>query len=273
MNMKSIIRDTLFAFLICIGSMQMVFAQDTIGYIPPGTSIVHNIFDLGISEPIKDTLAFLDIDGDGTQDIQIWLHIGNPKIDDPLAASFIILNNSFSFCTSINQMYRTYLYNLGDTICASGQQWGTAIYYTVACYPALGCIMDSITDQYLAFKKIATDEIGWMRVSAFIRYYPGPNSVSFTISELLALYEGTGINTVTNTFDFEVLPNPTMDGQIFIQCNERIDAIDLFNAQGQILKTYQGDLHDLILPETPGLYFIKIRNEKNQFSIRKIIRL
>jgi hypothetical protein len=109
--MKNLILKTFFSLLVIIlyGSEQTLYCQVTAGSVPTGTSIINNIVDLNIVEDEHDTTTFLDIDGDGTQDIRIWFLKGYPPGDGSNFVSFYTFNNSFSFCINSGQPGKNYI--------------------------------------------------------------------------------------------------------------------------------------------------------------------
>jgi hypothetical protein len=73
-----------------------------------------------------------------------------------------------------------------------------------------------------------------------------------------------------STFNFQVFPNPVVHNQqLNIQCEEKINAIFIYNYQGEII--YQGrETTPLNIQLKQGVYFIKIETDKG-VSIKKII--
>jgi len=275
--MKNLITKAIYLLLVLNlnGSIQPIFSQVIAGSVPNGTSIIQNVVDLSIIEDEKDTTTYLDIDGDGSQDIKIWFLKGYPPTDASNFVSLYVLNNSFSFCINSGQPGKTSLYELGDTLCTTGHEWGVDSFYIIGCYGGWTCTGDtsSINDKYLAYKKNASGEIGWIRVSMSLYSGIEPRTITFKITELLALYLGTGINNLKDQIEFNVIPNPTLDGRFEIRCSEIFSKIEVFNAAGQLLKSYPANIHDLKLAESKGLYIVRIKDEKGLSGSQKIIRL
>jgi hypothetical protein len=256
------------------GSVQL-FGQVTAGSVPNGTSIIQNIVDLNIIEDDTDTTTYLDIDGDGSQDIKIWFFKGYPPSDGSNFVSLYVLNNSFSFCTNSGHPGKTSLYELGDTLCTIGHEWGVDSFYIIGCYGGWTCTGDtsSINDKYIAYRKNASGEIGWLRVSMSLYSGTEPRTITFKITELLGLYLGAGINNLKDQITFNLIPNPSLDGRFEIRCSERLSKIEVFNSEGQLLKSYPANSNDLTLPESKGLYVVRIIDENGLNGSRQIIRL
>jgi hypothetical protein len=275
--MKIWIIKTFFSllFLISSESGQLLFSQVTAGSVPTGASIINNVVDLNIIENEHDTTTYLDIDADGTQDIRIWFLKGYPPYDAPNLVAFYILNNSLSLCINSGLSGKTSLYELGDTLCTTGHEWGVDSFYIVGCYGGWTCTGDttSINNKFIAYRKTITGEIGWIRVSMSLYSGVEPRTITFNINELLVLYLESGIIDLKDQITFDLAPNPTLDGRFEIQCSQGFSSIELFNSEGQLIKIFSMDGSDLYLPESKGLYLVKIRNEKGMYGSRKIIRL
>ena len=267
--------SSLHLFLL-LGPGFSLFGQVTVGSIPSGTSVISNIIDLRIADLVLDTTAFLDIDEDGNQDIAIWLHTGAPFIDDPRLVIFYMLNDSFSICTdTAHENKYTHLYELGDTICTPGQEWGVLNFYTVGCNGGWGCHngVTYITNKYLAYRNNATGDIGWMKISSSLFSGVTPDSITFTIFELLTYSTETGLDQGPESFEFDIYPNPIAGDRGYIHCSEKITEMALFTVQGQLLQTYTGDFNDIRIPDFQGLYILRVRNEKGNYAIEKFMKL
>jgi Secretion system C-terminal sorting domain len=70
-----------------------------------------------------------------------------------------------------------------------------------------------------------------------------------------------------------VIPNPSVDGRFEIHSNEIITDIEIFNSAGQRIKSGLKNSRDLSLPESKGLYIVRIKNDKGLSGIRRVIRL
>jgi hypothetical protein len=73
-----------------------------------------------------------------------------------------------------------------------------------------------------------------------------------------------------SAFNFQVFPNPVAHNQqLNIQCEEKINAIFIYNCQGEII--YQGrETTPLNIQLKQGVYFLKIETDKGT-AIKKII--
>jgi hypothetical protein len=100
-----------------------------------------------------------------------------------------------------------------------------------------------------------------------------PKTITFKITELLGLYLWAGINNLKDQITFNLIPNPSLDGRFEIRCSERLSKIEVFNSEGQLLKSYPANVNDLTLPESKGLYVVRIIDENGLNGSRQIIRL
>ncbi|MGB3078862.1 MAG: T9SS type A sorting domain-containing protein, partial [Saprospiraceae bacterium] len=193
----------------------------------------------------------------------------------PNTVAFFVLNHSFSFCTDTGLPGRPSYYEFGDTLCATGHEWGVDSLYTIGCFGGWNCTYDtaSINNKYIAYRKTSTGEIGWINVSMSLYSGNEPRTITFKINELLALYLPNDIDNVENDLVFDVIPNPTIDGRFKIISDEIITGIEIFNSVGQRIKSVSENDMDVSLPESKGLYIVRIRNEKGLSGSRRVVRL
>jgi hypothetical protein len=265
---------SLVVIMLCCATPSL-FSQVTAGSVPAGTSILYNVVDLNIDEVDEDNIAYFDIDGDGSQDIQIWFVNGNLEVDGAHLVTFFAIDNSFSFCINPGKPQKTTLYELGDTLCTSNHEWGVDSIYEVGCMGGWFCPLDTtyVHDKYLAYRKNATGEMGWIKVSMHLYTGSEHDTIAFKIDELLVLYVGTSTHNVKDQIDFGVSPNPTLDGIFEVRCPEKIAAIELFNSAGQHIKSYLPNEGALRLPEDKGLYIVRVKDDKGLIGIQKIVRM
>lgn len=260
--------------MLCISTYSL-FSQVTAGSVPTGTSIIYNIVDLSIDEVNEDTITYIDIDGDGFQDIKIWFMKGDLEVDGAHEVIFFTIDNLFSLCVNLGLPRKTTLYEFGDTLCTTNHEWGADSIYEVGCMGGWFCPIDtsSIRDKYLAYRKNATGEIGWIKVSMSLYSGWDNDTITFKIDELLVLYLQSGTNNVKDQIDFDVVPNPTVDGIVEVRFPGKLSIIELFTPAGQLIKSYLPNDTVLILPESKGLYILRIKDEKGMIGIQKIVRM
>ena len=256
-------------------STQSLFSQVTAGSVPTGTSILYNVVDLSIDEVNEDTTTYIDIDGDGSPDIKIWFIKGDLTVDGTHEVTFFTIDNSFSFCVSPGQPRKTILYELGDTLCNTLYEWGVDSVNNVGCMGGWFCPIDtsSVHDKYLAYRKNATGEIGWIKISMSLYSGWDQDTITFKIDELLVLYLGSSTKNVKDQVDFDAVPNPTLDGIFEVRYPEKISSIELFTPAGQLIKSYLPNDALLILPESKGLYILRVKDESGRIGIQKIVRM
>jgi len=249
--------------------------QVTAGDIPPGTSVIYSPVEFSITENEHDTTTYLDLDADGIEDVRIWFFKGNTPSDAPNMAIFFALGNTFSFCNVSDQPVRVALYSLGDTLCFNGGVWGVDSVYTAGCYGGWGCKHDEspVIDEYIAYKKISTGEVGWLKVSMSLYAQVDQIPVTFSISEMLVLALQSGVNEQSNSTNYEIVPNPTSDGYFSIKGIDEFESIDIFNASGQNISNGLNSSSQFCLPDEQGLYMVRIRDSKGLYSIQKVLRL
>jgi hypothetical protein len=268
---------TFFSLVVVILSCttKPLFSQITAGSVPPGTSIVHNIVTLSLSEVGRDTITYFDIDGDASQDIKVLFMKENPEVDGSNSVSFFTINNAFSLCINSGQPGKAAWYEFGDTLCTTNHEWGVDSLYSVGCFGGWFCPLDtsSANNKYLAYRKNATGEVGWIKISMSLYAFNDSRTITFNIDELLVPYLASGIPNEKNQIKFDMVPNPTADGIIEIRCPKKISSIELFNPAGQLIQSYLTNDTAIKLPEDKGLYIVRIKDEKGWMGIQKIVRM
>ena len=70
----------------------------------------------------------------------------------------------------------------------------------------------------------------------------------------------------------KLFPNPT-NGKVYLTSNEIIEEINVLNAVGQVIQTYQPNKNEFSweLPEKQGFYFVRIRDKIGNIETKKII--
>ena len=273
--MKASINSLLLPLSVIFLQQDCLFGQVVAGNVPPGSSISSQSVELRVIENEHDTITFLDPDGDGSNDVQILLAKGNTPSDAPNLVIFRTFGNRYSFCVEEENLTKIIHYNLGDTLCALNSEWGTDSLYIAGCYGGWNCTHDTaaVNDKFIAYKNNLTGETGWIKVSMSLYSQVDQIPVTFTISEMLVLYIGSGIYDANNTIHFDLMPNPTYDGQFVIKSEQNLSCIAIYSYYGQKLHHYKSASGEYSLPDMEGIYFICVVNAEGKTSTRKIIRL
>lgn len=274
--MKQALKLIALSFLACSFLLpNITFCQVTAGSIPPGTSVYFTPVDMSVIDNESDTITFVDLDGDGIEDIRIWLIKGNPPSDAPNMVVFFALGNTFSFCNVTEGPDHVAYYQSGDTLCWNDDIWGSDSIYTVGCFGGWNCIQDEtpVIDKYVAYRKNATNEIGWLKVSMSLYSSVDQNPVTFTISEMLVLYLGSSTENANNEFALEIFPNPSIDGRFVIRAEQQLSTIEVFNYAGQRINYTKFDEDEYSLPALQGVYLVRAINVEGNYAIRRVLRL
>lgn len=278
MNTLPTIAVYFISWLFLMLPVENLYAQVTAGSIPPGTSIIHDVVELSVTQMDHDTIAFVDIDGDGLDDVRIWLLKGFSNGDGINLLMFTSLNNAFSFCIDSGIFGIVSLFDYGEVLCGTGQHWSTDSVNTAACYGGWTCTWDtavvSVSNRYMAYRKNATDEVGWLRVSMSLHSDQDDlKPVTFTISEMLGLYLTSGTQVVGNSDNFKVVPNPSIDGKFRIESDEVLTHVEIFRSDGRRVMVFPAGGKEFILPWEKGVYIIQGVNELGQHINTMIVRL
>jgi len=277
MSMYFLIKQPLFNFTRIIIFLLPFYtfnsnAQSIAGNVYPGTSVQYpNIFiaDSTTDIPVSDSL---DLDCDNVKDLAIDLDKGNTIVDEPHTIWLRNISNTIELWRDSIYQHENMVpfYQTGDTMCNDGFQWMADSTTRFAC--GSGFCWDGIheaTDVYFAFRSISTQQIGWVKISFDLLWI---DPVTFSISEVLVLCTGNGIQENDNSPFFTVVPNPSADGKVKLFSEKKIFSIEIRNAFGQIVKSFEGEQTEIILPEKTGIYFITAMDEDGRIQSGRVYR-
>ncbi len=81
-----------------------------------------------------------------------------------------------------------------------------------------------------------------------------------------------GSTKFSQSFDLKLSPNPVKD-VLWIESTENIESIEIFNVSGKISVAIESTTRQVALNNlTPGLYMVKVTNEKGYYALRKILK-
>lgn len=266
-------RTFLLSFVLLTVLFSSSFAQINAGDIPPGASTTDPGINLSISTNMTSDSSYLDIDCDGNDDIQFMLNRANTSIDWPNTLVIHNMNGSFEICASINTSVKTNFYNLSDPIsCTGAYDWSTEATVLVGNYGTFGAVGPfSVTDQYIAYRKVGTSDIGWIKLS-FDLEDSGSTAIPVTldISEMIRLCDFSSVDETASTQNVRVTPNPS-NGWVSILSETPVENVRIFAASGT-WSTQTVENNGLIrLPDVPGIYFLQIKTHQGTIT-RRVIR-
>jgi len=271
MKKKAVKTVSIFVLYLLSIDINISSAQIIAGSVPTGTSIQYlNIMLVNsvIGSTVSDSL---DIDCDNIKDIAFDLYKGNTIVDQSNDLWYRVLNGSVEICTDTGNVNWAppLLYDAGDTMSAGLYQWNLDTEHRLACgggFCWTGYHQE--TDKYFTYRKISTQEMGWIKISFDLF----GSTVTASVSEILVLCTETGTNAIGRELLVSITPNPTTDGKIKLQCRNKITQIEIRNALGEVVKIIRGGETDITLPEESGLYIIMVIDDKGNFGTEKIWR-
>ncbi len=72
-------------------------------------------------------------------------------------------------------------------------------------------------------------------------------------------------------FELDLYPNPS-NGKLFVKSRRKVDQINVFSTNGQLIESHSGHLSQLDLPTISGMYLLELKLENGQIERRKILR-
>lgn len=269
--MKSLL--VLSGFFLSNLSFQNVYSQPIAGQIPPGSSIINPTINLKLTTHESDTTAFIDIDCDNENDLKLILEFGNNTIDIPNKVILVVLNKSIQLCTETNAPRNVKIYSIDDTLCIGDNIWNSDSIFNIGCCCApFNCksgIISMLNNKYLAYRKIRTSEIGWIKLSYDIRMQVYP---ILTINESIALCNSTEITETNKRHHFRVYPTYTTSA-LYLECDDEIDFIEVLNIIGQVVNKITGNSNEIIISQAPGIYFIRLKFKGGNYWCEKVLKI
>lgn len=259
-------------FFAILGSVSMQ-AQVIAGNVPLGGYAVNPNLNFSILNIYDDTTGTLDLNCDNIPDLEVQMIKGPTAIDGPNLIYLYVLNPAYSVCADtlpgiINQVN---YYNAGDALnCTGSLSWGNDTIFKLGDYGCLGCFGPwTITDKYFAYTD--GNQTGWLKVSFDLMDSGGPLPITFSMNEFLAYCYPNSIDENSGELNFQISPNPTVDGKINLQYKGSISEIVVYNSIGQKVDFLLSGT-ELFLPETKGVYVVKIKNSSGNYLSKSVVR-
>lgn len=271
MKKQAIHTITFFIVYLFCTCATVSFAQVIAGSVPPGTSVQNPNIMLTDSIMFTTVSDSFDVDCDNIKDIALDLRRQNTALDFPNLIMLRILSDSVEICKDTSSPYVVPLYNAGDTLCNGFYAWTADSVNRVACGGGFCWSLPpyEAIDKYIAYRKTSTQEIGWVKLSYDLAWQ---NTITAFVSEILALCTSTVTEEIASEPFFSILPNPTTNGKIKLQCKNKMTRIEIRNALGQLVKIIPESKTELTLPEETGLYIIMVTDEKGNLGAGRILR-
>lgn len=256
-------------FLCCTG-IPMTLAQMTAGSTPNGMCIINPLINLSVDVVFEEDTASFDIDGDGVNDLRIRLYKGATIVDGASSVVMYQLNSSVEICSDTGFFAMANYYNLDDTLsCAITDEWNMNFPSPLGNYGCFLCFGPSlITDSYIAFRLDSV--ITWIKISFDID--DSEAELTASISEVLTVCTVNSIGKMKHKGEFNVFPNPVSDRMISIECAESVLSVEVFNMMGQRVTIPAIADNQIELPESKGMYMVKVYGENGGYWQRKVLR-
>ncbi|MBL7891761.1 MAG: hypothetical protein JNL63_03965 [Bacteroidia bacterium] len=260
------------AYFISIG---YATAQLTAGEIPIGRTTSNPNINLTTSTTTTGVSGTIDLDCDGTMDLNVYLYKGKTSTDGPSYVYFKLKNSQYEICIdTVQYQIRTY-FQFGDTLKPVGShKWSTDTMIYIGDYGGFLIFGPSkITDEYIAFRqKTGTKTLGWIKITFNIE--DGGNDtkpITLSITEILRVCLPSTIKQISPNMKFEVTPNPSTDGNLCLKYKAQLKRLELVNTLGQS-SFLSNDSYRITLPNEKGLYIIRAWDVNDNYSQSKVIR-
>ena len=268
--LKVIVTSGLFLLLIVTNSAR---GQVIAGAIPAGGYIVDPGFNFSVVIVDDDTSGTLDLNCDNIPDMAVSLFRGLTAVDQANVVSLHVLNSAYSICAGPNSGLGKVVnyYDSGTVVDCSGSfSWQVDSLFILGNYGCLVCNGPwTINDKYFAYND--GTNIGWIKVSFDVMDAGGSLPITLRMNQYLTycLPNSVDENSIEN--DFQISPNPTVDGKVNLLYKGSIAEIEVYNSIGQKVD-YLLSGNELFLPETKGVYVVKIRKSNGRQLSKSVVR-
>lgn len=272
--MKTSLRFKLYGifFLLLIGANNLK-AQVIAGVIPPGGYTVNPGYDFSVVMVDDDTSGTLDLNCDNIPDMEVRLVRGLTAADQPNLAFLHVINPVYSICAGSNSGIGKIVnyYDAGNAINCSGPfSWQVDTVFILGNYGCLVCNGPwTLNDKYFAYNDGVNT--GWIKISFDVMDAGGSLPITLRMNEYLTYCIPNSIDENSLENDFRISPNPTVDGKINLQYKGSIAEIVVYNSIGQKVDFLLSGT-ELFLPETKGVYVVKIKNSSGNYLSKSVVR-
>lgn len=264
-NMKSLLLT-----LFIAGSFATAYGQLTAGGVVPGTSIGDpslNIYiDTNISLP-EDTV-YLDLDCDGIDDFGIVMRKGYMDTDYPNWIISYPVNTDFEVCIDSNTV--VHYFSAGELLDCTGSLSMTSVYADMGRFYQTLNIPAIIMNQYIAYRKISTNEAGWIKISFDLDEWDSTYPITMDIDEVLYLCLDASLSE-NQTHNITIFPNPSLEGSIKIEGDNSIASLHVYSLTGQSISVWK-DVDELDLPQEKGVYIVHWTDVLGNSGYERVLR-
>lgn len=256
--------------LFVAGSFTNVYGQLTAGGVVPGTSIgdpsLNVYIDTLISLP-EDSL-YLDLDCDGMDDIAFVMRKGYMDTDYPNWIMSFSVNQDFEICVDSNHVVE--FYTAGEILDCSGTSFMNSNYSDVGRFYQTLNIPAIITNKYLYYRKVSTNEVGWIKISFDLDEWDSTYPITMDIDEVLYLCLDASLFE-NQTINVNVFPNPSLDGSITIEAEHSIASIHVYSLTGQSISDWKS-VDQIDLPKEKGIYIVHWTDVLGNSGYQRVLR-
>ncbi len=99
---------------------------------------------------------------------------------------------------------------------------------------------------------------------------PGGDGTAITSLTIPAITSSN--KNVLSSFSFELSPNPVVDF-IYLDVESTPNQIEVYDAFGRLIQSFYNQKQIDVSMLTPGNYYLRVGNDKNQFATKKFLKL
>lgn len=251
---------------------QPMAAQITAGEVPNGMSALDLDIDLTLSTPFTIDSASLELDCDDFMDAWAVLVSGMPAVDAPNTALLQFVDTDIEVCMDMASGWqqRPKYYAFGEPLACSGSfNWQSASSFVLGDFGGFSAIgpiaMDSV---YIAYRRDAL--VGWMLLSFDVQ--GGLTPVRLQVHQVLPICPSTTTIAELDQPIMILTPNPSNGEAIRVHSSAPLQRIDVLDATGKVLATYNGNARTLAAPGSAGAYVVRFLHSDGSRSATRLFR-
>ena len=248
-----------------------LLAQIISGEVPLGYTLYESDLILEIEDNNQSALDFLDLNFDGEKDLKFQIRKEPIQMNGTNSASIVLELDSIGICHiqglnytpakiyeegSLLECNEPAGFDLNPALVAIGL--GRFNGGTVGEFPS------QVTNEYLHYEwKTETTLIeGWIKISFDLT----TDIIFLTVHEWIINDEITSTQILEMENRIPLFPNPVQDGILYLTSEYNIENFEIYNLQGQLLRSGAIYGNKIQVGEFRGMVVVKLQTEKGTLS-------
>ena len=247
-------------------------AQLHAGEVPSGSNALDLNIDIVLNMSFTVDSASLELDCDDFMDAWAVLVHGAPPVDAPNVAMLRFVDDDLEVCMEFapNPFQQRPKYYAFDQLldCAGDFDWQSTdqlVLGDFGGFTAIGPI--TIDSLYIAYRRGA--QVGWMLLSFDVL---GNLPVRLQVHQVLPICPGAMSVIERAAPSVALFPNPSNGQPVRLEIADALRSIELLDAAGRILASYNGTVRTIAAPDGAGTYLVRATHADGRRSTTRLVR-